>query len=211
VTGRRGQKLRSALLPLVAVVLAGCVHPSVRQEKDVVVAEDAASATPGDGSTRVVRGKDPDSETLRMLEDGYARVGFSFLDADDVLKQARAVHADVVIIYPLGTGDHSDVASFWVKLGPPVFGVHMQDLSAELRTKSGAASGAYVTAVVKDSPAARAGIVRGDIIEKINDVKVDSAASLYDAVTDFAGQRVAIKLWRDHEAMEKEVQLNAKQ
>ncbi len=184
----------------VLFMLSGCVNPSVQRHQD-----DA-------GVPKLVKGVDPETDTLRMLEDGYSREGFSYLnvasaDCSEALGPARAVHADIVIVYTSKADDRSDcVASHWVKLKPAILGVHMEDLTAELRGKSG--PGAYVTAVVRDSPAARAGIVRGDIIRKIGDVHVDSAAALYDAAERLAGRKVIVEIWRDNRTIEKEVQLD---
>jgi hypothetical protein len=206
--------MRRVLWLLVAVVLSGCMSPLVRHNGDRTGTADAADEASADAAPKVVRGGDPDNDTLRMLEDGYARVGFSYFDAanadtGDVLERARAVHADIAVVYSAKAGDsHTGVASYWVKLKPPVFGVHMQDLPTGRRTGSGTRTGAYVTAVVKDSPAARAGIVRGDIIRKIGEVEVNDMAALYDAVSKFAGQKVTVELWREHQVMQKEVQLN---
>ncbi len=205
------------MLPVVVLLmLSGCVNPFVKHDSGATGGAgpgNASSAVLPAGEPKLVKGADPDSEGLRMLEDGYGRLGFSYftaasVDANHALEQARAVHADIVILYASKAGDRYDcLASYWVKLKPPVFGVHMQDLTAEIRKSSGTKTGASVIAVVKDSPAARAGIARGDIVSKIGDVEVGSAASLYDAVEKLAGQKVMVEVWRDHEALQKEVQL----
>ncbi len=194
--------MKLAVWLVVLVMLPACVNPSLQHHQD------------GAGGPTLVKGDDPEADALRMLEDGYRREGFSYLSATDAgcsgaLEQARAVHGDIVIVYTNRAGDRSDcVASHWVKLKPPILGVHMEDLTAVIRRKSG--TGAYVTAVVRDSPAARAGIMRGDIIRKIGNVEVDSAAALYDAAERLAGRKVIVEIWRDDRAIGKEVQLDTR-
>ncbi len=203
--------MKRATALLVLLMLSGCVNPFVKHYEGA--GSVATAAEPPAGEPKLVKGTDPDSEALRMLEDGYSRVGFSYFnaagaDVNDALEQARTVHADVVIVYTSKAGSLNNyLASYWVKMKTPVFGVHMQDLTTELKINSGTKTGAYVIAVVKDSPAARAGIVRGDIVRKIGDIEVDTAATLYDAVAKLAGQKVMVEIWRDHQAVQKEVQL----
>ncbi len=165
------------------------------------------------GEPRLVQGTDPKSDNERMLEDGYSPVGYSLFSAGEVdkkqaVEQAKAVHAEVVIVYAAKAGSRNQyLANYWIKLKPPVFGVHVQDLTTETRINAGSKTGAYVVAVVKDSPAARAGIVRGDVVRKIGDVEVNAAATLRDTVGKLAGQKVMVEIWHDHEAVQKEVQL----
>lgn len=208
--------MKRALCLLLLFMLSGCVNPYAKHYKGSTGLPGpggAASAVLPAGAPKLVNGTDPDSEALHMLEDGFSRVGFSYfnaasVDANDALEQARAVHAEVVIVYASKAGNrYNCLATYWVKLKSPAFGVHMQDLTTETRINSGTRTGAYVIAVVKGSPAALAGIVRGDIIRKIGDVEVTSAATLYDAVAKLAGQKVTVEVWRDHQAVEKEVQL----
>ena len=204
---------------LLMVMLGGCANPFMKHYQDGSggLGKQNRAEPAGAGEPKLTTGTDPDGDALRMLEDGYTRIGVSYfnaasVDAHGALEQAKAVHADSVIVYSSKAGErHNYLATYWVKLQPPVFGVHMQDLTTETRILSGTKTGAYVIAVVKDSPAARAGIVRGDIIRKIGDVDVNGGAVLYDAVMKYAGQKVMVEIWREHQAVEKEVQLDRKQ
>jgi serine protease Do len=58
--------------------------------------------------------------------------------------------------------------------------------------------GATVLEVTKGSPAEKAGIRKGDIITKVNDAKVESPESLFDAVHNYKpGDKVTIVFTRD--------------
>ena len=201
---------------LVLFMLSGCANPFVQFYKDgtggVDLAKSSSVVLPG-GEPKLVQGADVASDTQRMLEDGYSRVGYSLfnaatVDKDDALTQAKAVHAEIVIVYTNKAAARTEcLANYWIKMKPPVFGVHVQDLTTELRINNGTKKGVYVLAVVKDSPASRAGIVRGDIVRKIGDIEVNEAATLRDTVGKLAGQKVTVEVWRAHQELQKEVQL----
>ncbi len=201
-------KMARVLWVLVLFMISSCVSSSGQNHQD---RDGMASWAPSDAGPRLVKGDDPDSDALRMLEDGYRREGFSYVNAAgadciEALEQAKAVHADIVIVYTSRAGSgYNCLASHWVKLRPPVFGVHMEDVKAEARRNG--RTGALVTAVVRDSPADRAGIVRGDMVIRIGSVAVNSAAALYDEAMRLAGRKVIVEVWRDDHAIEKEVQL----
>ena len=51
--------------------------------------------------------------------------------------------------------------------------------------------------MIKESPAAKAGIVRGDTVLKIGDMALAEADDLFAAVKKYAGQTVALELERN--------------
>jgi len=57
-------------------------------------------------------------------------------------------------------------------------GVVLQDMSGQLAEYFGVKSGALIGEVVKDSPAEKAGLKAGDIIQKFDDKRVDDAEDL---------------------------------
>ncbi len=94
-------------------------------------------------------------------------------------------------------------ASYWAKLPMPLFGVHIIKLkkNSNESTDEGAATvnalpGLKIIAVIKESPAAKAGIVRGDTVLKIGDMALAEADDLFAAVKKYAGQTVAVELER---------------
>jgi len=60
-------------------------------------------------------------------------------------------------------------ASYWAKIPAPLFGVHI----IKLKSKQSEAQGLKVLAVIKDSPAAKAGLQHGDVLLSIAGETVD--------------------------------------
>lgn len=78
-------------------------------------------------------------------------------------------------------------------------GVTIQDLTPELAQQFGLkkSQGALVSDIVKDSPAARAGIIRGDIIVEFNGKEVKDVSSLRNLVSQGkAGSNITLKILR---------------
>ena len=76
-------------------------------------------------------------------------------------------------------------------------GVSLSDVSSEAVEKYGVPSGAYVTEVMKDSPAEKAGIKQGDIITKINDTEVASSSAATSKVGSCrAGSEITLTVYR---------------
>jgi len=79
-------------------------------------------------------------------------------------------------------------------------GVQIQDLDEELATSVGLKDhkGALVADVVKDGPAAHAGVQAGDVIMRFGDHDIDSARALSRVVADVNPQTTAkVTVWRD--------------
>lgn len=94
-------------------------------------------------------------------------------------------------------------ASYWAKLPMPLLGIHIIKLKKNVsESKEEAAAdvqdepGLKVIAVIKESPAAKAGIVRGDTVMKVGDMSLANAEDLFAAVKKYAGQTVAVELER---------------
>jgi len=78
-------------------------------------------------------------------------------------------------------------------------GVTIQPISQELAESFGLKNrqGALVNGVEPDSPAAKAGVVSGDVILSVNDRAVDQPGDLIRAIGDARpGQAVTLKVWR---------------
>jgi len=112
---------------------------------------------------------------------------------------------------------HYFYASYWAKLPMPLFGVHIIKLR-----KGGNDSdetdaeqihdlpGLKVIAAIKDSPAAKANIVRGDTLLKIGDVELTKPDDLFAAVKRYAGQTVPVQLQRNSGDVQVLVTLNSR-
>lgn len=88
---------------------------------------------------------------------------------------------------------------------PNWIGLHLQTLTARLATIFGRpnTSGAIVTGVDPDSPAAQAGIRSGDIIAGADGQVLDSAAAVLSyVVTRPHTQPISLLVWRDREMQE---------
>jgi serine protease Do len=82
--------------------------------------------------------------------------------------------------------------------GKPFLGVGLQNLNNDVRTQLGYhdQGGVAVGQVVGDSPADKAGIEPGAVIEAVNGKVVDSAAQLQQAIAaDKPGMAVTLRVW----------------
>ncbi len=111
------------------------------------------------------------------------------------------------VYVPFSVNRYDYMATYWVK-AKFILGVHVEDLSPELKRKIGSNKGALVCAVVKNSPAFKADILEGDVIKKIGDIRIYDAKSVAEAVRQYKGQKVTIIILRDGKEIKKEVLLN---
>ncbi len=93
-------------------------------------------------------------------------------------------------------------ASYWAKLPMPLLGVHIIKLaSRDSETEQIVENkGLKVLAVVKDSPAEKAGLKRGDNLHKIGNVELNKPEELSAVVRELQGQNVAIEYEREDES-----------
>jgi len=98
-------------------------------------------------------------------------------------------------------------ATYWIKLKPPVFGVHVQELSTELKQKIGSNKGVVVIAVVKGSPAFDADILRGDILKKFDFYEIFDIKTFNEVTSRWAGKKVRVTILRDGNELTKEILL----
>jgi serine protease Do len=89
-------------------------------------------------------------------------------------------------------------------------GVTVQDVNQSLAESFGLpkASGALVSSVEKDGPAAKAGLQPGDVILALDGKEVSGSPDLPPRVADLEpGSRAKLSIWRDHQRREVEVQV----
>ena len=92
-------------------------------------------------------------------------------------------------------------------------GVQIQDINAEFAEVIGLESvnGIYVAGVVENSGAYDAGIIKGDVILSINDIKTNSLSSLLGLIAQFnPGTTVVTKINRDNKIITLDVILKNK-
>jgi 2-alkenal reductase len=104
------------------------------------------------------------------------------------------------------------VAARLVENKPPAFlGVKYHEISQQESTYYNFPVGAYVLAVDKGSPAARAGLRLRDVITSIDGKKVSDTLSLEQLIADHnPGQTAKIVVWRSNKTLTLTVRLGAK-
>jgi hypothetical protein len=86
-------------------------------------------------------------------------------------------------------------ASYWVKLPKPTFGTHFIELGKVENTQN--VEGVQVIAVIKDSAAAKAGILRNDSITSINGQKVTTPDELISLIRKYKGSDIDVGYLRN--------------
>ncbi len=102
-------------------------------------------------------------------------------------------------------------ASYWAKLPTPLLGVHIIKLiPAESKGVKLAkdVKGLTIIAVIKESPAEKANILKGDNLLKIGELALEKPDDLFAAVKRYAGQTVPVELQRGSEVVKTNVALN---
>jgi hypothetical protein len=85
--------------------------------------------------------------------------------------------------------------TYWVKLPKPTFGTHFIKLKGGEDKK--AIEGVQVIAVIEDSPAHKAGILKNDSINSINNIKVDTPDDLIKLIRLNKGKEVEVTYKRN--------------
>ena len=108
-------------------------------------------------------------------------------------------------------------ASYWAKLPTPLLGVHIIKLVKNAQPDDEAADaknvdnkGLIILAVIKDSPAAKAGLVRGDVLMKVAGNELNKPEELSSIVKRYQGQDVAIEYVRAGEKSVAKAQINSR-
>lgn len=119
-------------------------------------------------------------------------------DAMIIDKQVQAQQVEVFSYY----------ASFWAKTNyPPALGVEVANIVSEVREKLGVNYGVVVWGVFRDSPAAMAGINRGDYLININNEPIISRLQMGELIRKNTGKSVKIEMIQGEERMTKTIQL----
>ncbi len=108
-------------------------------------------------------------------------------------------------------------ASYWAKLPKPLLGVHIIKLvknaqpdDEEADAKKMENKGLTILAVIKDSPAAKAGLMRGDVLMKVAGNELNKPEELSSIVRRYQGQDVAIEYERAGEKNVAKAQINSR-
>ncbi len=102
------------------------------------------------------------------------------------------------------------LATYWIKMKPPIFGTHIIDLTPEIKQQIGSNKGVLIYAVIKGSPAFEADILKGDVLRKIGDVAVFDAESFQKALAEYQGREVDVLIVRGDKELHKSVKLGTR-
>ncbi|MFW5431428.1 MAG: PDZ domain-containing protein [Methylophilaceae bacterium] len=100
-------------------------------------------------------------------------------------------------------------ASYWAKLPMPLLGLHV--IKLKQKNKDGdvtADDGLKILAVIKDSPAYKAGLKRGDVLLRMGDITLQQPGQLSQAANQYQGKKVDIAYERNEEAAVTQATLN---
>lgn len=97
---------------------------------------------------------------------------------------------------PYNVDRFDQFATFWAKGRPPVLGVFARDLSPAERAELERNGGVTVMAVMRDSPAFNANLLRGDIILALNGVQVEGQQQFFGLLEPLAGTDVSLEIHR---------------
>jgi hypothetical protein len=170
---------------------------------------------------------------------GYASFEARDVPPEQLTEQAERIHADVALVYTARSGQtpssvkldqarsrqkqdaaepseqtkpadnkfYNYFASFWTKLPTPLLGVHVkQDHDEGLPEQ-----GVEIIAVIKGSPAASAGLQKGDTLLRLGDVELSKPELLPQAAQRYAGQSVEVVYSRIGQEQRQTVTLNSRQ
>lgn len=204
--------MRLVIAIMLAALASGCAVNPYAQRYSAIRLAHAPKPQPATGEPRVVRGTNEGQDSLYMLESGYVPLGYSSAGVGranerDAIEQAKAVGASVVLIYPNAARSASarpaHSATYWTMGRPSAFGVFVR-----ARDRAGPARsdrGVLVLAVRRGSPADRADVRPGDVIERIGDVALRDNADMRTAMSRYAGQTTAVDVLRDGKTIAKSV------
>lgn len=169
---------------------------------------------------------------------GYASFEAADVPPEKLTEQAERVRADLALVYTTRSGQtpasvkldqakdklkktgeagtesakpadnkfYNYFASFWTKLPNPLFGVHVKQ-----GKDAGAAKGLEVIAVIKGSPAAAAGLQKGDTLLRLGEAELNKPELLSQAAQRYAGQQTEVVFARMGDEQRQNVTLNARQ
>jgi serine protease Do len=101
--------------------------------------------------------------------------------------------------FPDGVGFRMpDIPRVIMGMRSPMLGVEAEPIDGQLAQYFGLSEGVLVRSVIKGSTAEKAGIKAGDVIVRLDDVKVVSPAEITAHLRSARGKTVAVTLMRDH-------------
>lgn len=184
---------------------------------DVIVKFDGAPAKSVRGLTRRVRRSDAGEKVkMEVLRKGHTKTmevtlgespspkGMTWYSDED--GDAPGVHFLGQDGKVFGMGGDAPF-SVWTSRGS--LGVRIEDLDKDLGHYFGADDGVLVLSVNEDSPAEKAGVRPGDVIQSVDGEKVEDSTDLHAVLSDYdAGDSVEIGILRDKQQSKIQVELD---
>ncbi|MFC1896452.1 PDZ domain-containing protein [Thermodesulfobacteriota bacterium] len=112
---------------------------------------------------------------------------------------------------PYNVRRYDYLATYWVKLKPPVFGAHVRDVNNEERQEIGSNKGVMIVAVINDSPAFLEDILKGDILKRIGSVEIIDSSSFQKALELHQGDSVQVEFIRNGQPKSTSITLRSRQ
>ena len=94
-------------------------------------------------------------------------------------------------------------ATYWVRLAPPLIGVHVKQAKDQKE-------GLTIMAVVKNSPAAEAGLQADDVLTRIGEIELTKPEALSQAAKRYAGQAVEIRFLHEDQPVITTLKVNSR-
>ena len=112
---------------------------------------------------------------------------------------------------PTAVDQYDYFATYWIKGRPSIVGIRPRNLSADERQRLGTNKGLVVLAVVTGSPAFKADIFKGDIVQRVDDQDIVDVHSFYHTIVPpLQGKTALFTILRDGQILIKEVQVGQK-
>ena len=140
----------------------------------------------------------------------------SSLSKIDAIKQAAKTTGEVdASVLKEDEEQYHYYASYWAKLPMPLLGIHVIKLvhaadPSDPNTKREEEAGLKILAVIKGSPAEKAGLKKTDTIKKIGEMTINKSDDLFAAVKQYQGKAVDIAYERGEEAVVAKATLNSR-
>lgn len=192
---------------IISFFMAGCLAvtaASAQEEKKVVIVKTM--------DTTIVHGKaDGPQKMTVIVENGKITVNGKTIEGANLPEMMGGVtgipkvsNLKIVKGMPLDMSKMGEAFDFITKLDDgPKMGISIEDLTE--------GPGAKVLEVTEGSPAAKAGIVKNDIITSVDGSSICDVATLQEKASDLkAGDAITLKLTRDGKSKEVTVKIPKK-
>lgn len=147
----------------------------------------------------------PDTKTSKTTHSGniYGAGGSASYSGSST----TTTRGDKTYYIPYSVNRSDYVATYWVKSKLLALGIQFDDLPNDVRQRLQRNRGSIITAVINDSPAFMADLLREDVIIRVGDQDITNSQSLSNAIEEYQGNRVEIEYIRGLEKRIVQVEL----